>query len=321
MFLWNNRLWTRIELLRRLLNFFESIAVTDQASLHAWVKTASFETDWKNRVKGLGIAVFEWLKIRCGVDTIKPDIWVINFAKRVVGRKLSEQVLVDCFSNIAPLVGEKMTTLDVTIWFFEHNAMATTDSPGLRLIAWHTLQTELKEKLAQTEALNDFTWQVVLDDSHQLRYQASGLTMTPNRSWFGTDTATTANSNPKSKTKTNSNANAKTVPSKTSLRLHQSNWTEGLWLELHVCHDEALPIPLSAELQQHLADLNPDCDSGSGWEWDWNIVNDSQFIATLDMEQDMLMNPAMTLEELAVWVTQLVGITIDAMTQLTLNNS
>lgn len=72
--LWNNRHWTRIELLRRFLQFLEQRQLTDQPSLHAWAKQASFERDFKGQVKGLGIAVFHWLVIRCGADSIKPDV-------------------------------------------------------------------------------------------------------------------------------------------------------------------------------------------------------------------------------------------------------
>lgn len=74
--LWNNRHWTRIELLRRFLHFLEQHQLTNQPSLHAWAKQASFERDFKGQVKGLGIAVFHWLVIRCGADSIKPDVWV-----------------------------------------------------------------------------------------------------------------------------------------------------------------------------------------------------------------------------------------------------
>ena len=84
-YLWGNYHWTRIALLRQFLDFLTSINVTDQPSLHAWARKADFERDFKGKVKGLGIAVFHWLLLRCGVPTLKPDIWVINFAKRVVG--------------------------------------------------------------------------------------------------------------------------------------------------------------------------------------------------------------------------------------------
>jgi len=275
LFLWSNRHWTRIELLRRLLSFFESVGITDQPSLHAWTKAANFETDFKDRVKGLGIAVFHWLQIRCGVDSIKPDVWVINFGKRVVGKRISEKVLVDTFGKIAPLVGESIAASDLTIWHFERVSMAVKDSPELRLIAWNMLKTGIEEQL-RSEVLCDFNWRVVLDERHMLRYEQSGLTMTPDRSLFG-----------------------ETVPGETSITLRQSVWTERLELKMLVRHDTALPLPLFKKLQEGLAD--------SHWEAD----NDPYFSASLDFEEDMLMSPGMTIEELAKWIEMMVRKTLD----------
>lgn len=145
--LWNNAHWTRIELLRRLLTFLASIHVTDQPALHAWARKADFERDFKGKVKGLGVAVYQWLLIRCGVSTIKPDIWVINFAKRVIGRKLSEGNLVEVFTSISPLVGEQLDAIDITIWHFEKMAMATTDVPAMRVVYWYKLRQQLEQQL------------------------------------------------------------------------------------------------------------------------------------------------------------------------------
>ena len=134
-YLWGNYHWTRIDLLRRFLDFLTSVNVTDQPSLHAWARTADFERDFKGKVKGLGIAVFHWLLLRCGVPTIKPDIWVINFVKRVLAsdRNISEKKLVQAFHDIAPLIGESLEAIDLTIWYYEKMAMATTDVPQLRI--------------------------------------------------------------------------------------------------------------------------------------------------------------------------------------------
>jgi hypothetical protein len=44
------------------------------------------------------------------VSTIKPDVWVIKFAQRVMGRRLLEKALVALFHEIAPWVGESLTT-------------------------------------------------------------------------------------------------------------------------------------------------------------------------------------------------------------------
>ncbi len=264
LFLWSNRHWTRIELLRRLLEFFESVGVTDQPSLHAWIKTATFEADFKGKVKGLGIAVWEWLRIRCGIDSIKPDIWVINFAKRVVGKRISEKALVDTFGRISPLVGESLSTIDVTIWYYEKLAMATDDNPELRLIAWNMLKNELEAKLRE-EVLPEFNWQLILDERQRLRFEQAGLMILPDRSLFG-----------------------EAVPGTTSACIRQSSWEKGLQLEMMIRHDTSLPLPLFQKLQEKLAEQH------------WEASNEPYFSASLDFQEDMKMTPAMTVAELAV---------------------
>lgn len=269
MFLWSNRHWTRIELLRRLLDFFESIGVTDQLSLHAWIKTATFESDFKGKVKGLGIAVWEWLRIRCGIDSIKPDIWVINFAKRVVGKSISEKALVDTFGRISPLVGESLSTIDVTIWYYEKLAMTTDDNPELRLIAWNMLKNELEAKLRE-EVLREFNWQLILDERQRLRFEQAGLMILPDRSLFG-----------------------ETVPGTTSACIRQSSWEKGLQLEMLIQHETSLPLPLFQRLKENLAEQH------------WEASNEPYFSASLDFQEDMKMTPQMTIAELAVWVAKM----------------
>lgn len=266
-FLWNNNHWQRVDYLRQLLVFFESIGVTDQASLYAWAKNAVFENDWQGKIKGLGIAVFHWLQIRTGVESaIKPDVHVINFAKRVVGKKLSEKALVQAFSEIAPLVGETLAAVDVSIWHWGKLSMATKDAVGLRLIAWNLLKAGLEEKL-RAAVLSDFNWRVVLDDRHQLRYDDAGLTMLPDRSLFG-----------------------ETVPGETSVSIRQAVWSEALTLEIMIRHDTSLPLPLFKKLQACLA------------EDFWEAANDPHFVATLDFEEQMMIDPGMTIDDLAQWV-------------------
>ena len=266
-FLWGNFMWTRIALLRKLMAFFESVGVTDQASLHAWAARSTFERDFKDRVKGLGIAVFHWLQIRCHVDSVKPDVHVLNFGKRVIGRRLSEKVLVDAISQIAPLVNQSMATVDVTVWFWGRLGMAD-DKPGMRLIAWNMLKTGLEERLRE-EVLQDFNWRLILDSPEKLRFSEAGLTIQPDRSLFG-----------------------ELVPGTTSATIRQSPWTEGLELEMMIRHDTSLPLSLFEKLQEKLG------------EQYWEAANDPHFTASLDMDDSMMMTAPMNFQELAEWVAE-----------------
>jgi len=276
-FLWGNFLWTRIALLRQFIVFLESVGVTDQASLHAWASRATFENDFQGKVKGLGIAVFHWLQIRCNVDSVKPDVHVLNFGSRAIGRRVSEKVLVDAISQVAPLVGQSMSTVDVSVWYWGRLSM-NDDLPGLRLIAWNMLKNGLEEKLRE-EVLSDFDWQLILDDKHKLRYDEAGLTILPNRSLFGD-----------------------AVPGTTTATIRQSVWTEGFALEMIICHDTALPLPLFKELQENLA------------EHDWEAANDPNFTASLNLEEDMKLTPPMNFVELVDWIAEMIEKTLPGLT-------
>lgn len=93
--LWGYNLWTRARQLRDLATYLRRIGVTNQDSLRRWAKSSNFKRDFEGRVKGLGIAVYHWLVMRQGVDTVKPDVHVRRFAENAVGRGLTDQDVVD----------------------------------------------------------------------------------------------------------------------------------------------------------------------------------------------------------------------------------
>jgi len=123
--LWGYDLWTRAQMLRSLVGYFASIGVTDQHALKRWATTATFERDFKGRVHGLGPAVFQWLVMRQGVDTVKPDVHVHRFADRVVGRPLSDADVVTVIEAAARRLGRPAHRLDWAIW--EAGRAATSD--------------------------------------------------------------------------------------------------------------------------------------------------------------------------------------------------
>src|SRR5437868_10434 len=78
------------QLPRGLVAFFDSIGVRDAEALKRWATSAQFKRDFEGRVRGLGPAVFQWLVMRQGVDTVKPDVHVHRFAEAAVGRPLND---------------------------------------------------------------------------------------------------------------------------------------------------------------------------------------------------------------------------------------
>jgi hypothetical protein len=114
-YLWGNNHWTRAETLRRLVPFFES-GVTDQDALVGWARSAEFRRDFEGRVKGLGYTTFQWLTMRCGIETVKPDVHTRRFTQRCLGRPLTDSDIVELVTRAAKLLGMPARSLDLAIW-------------------------------------------------------------------------------------------------------------------------------------------------------------------------------------------------------------
>lgn len=119
-YLWNNNHWTRAKFLRKIISTLERKGVKGQASLEKWVKKADFHNDVKGQIKtkehSIGVALFHWLSLRVGVDTIKPDVHIINFVTDAVGRKPSQKDVIDGLIKVAKQTKRKAALLDAAIW-------------------------------------------------------------------------------------------------------------------------------------------------------------------------------------------------------------
>jgi hypothetical protein len=115
-YLWGYNFWTRAQQLRELVRYFRSIGVVDQDRLKQWSLTSTFKKDFEGRVKGLGPAVYQWLVMRQGVDTVKPDVHVRRFAEAAVGRRLNDQDVIELTTRAAATIGIKAFELDWRIW-------------------------------------------------------------------------------------------------------------------------------------------------------------------------------------------------------------
>jgi hypothetical protein len=67
-------------------------------------------------VKGLGPAVYQWLVMCQGVDTVKPDVHVRRFAESAVGRGLRDWEVVEITTEAAKRLDVKAIELDWRIW-------------------------------------------------------------------------------------------------------------------------------------------------------------------------------------------------------------
>ena len=121
-YLWGYKYGNRLQQLRELLAYFDSVGVTDQEGLRRWAMWSDFERDFKGRVKGLAFAVYKWLVMRQGVETIKPDIHVKNFLRRTTSRAFTDQEAVSILERVAKDLNRPANELDWSIWETERNA-------------------------------------------------------------------------------------------------------------------------------------------------------------------------------------------------------
>jgi len=114
-YLWNYRLWTRVRQLRALVAYFDGLGISTIEELKEWARMTTFK-DFEGRVKGLGPAVYRWLVMRLGVDTVKPDVHVVRFVSRAVGRPVSEAESVQGLEVAAKQLGVRANILDWSVW-------------------------------------------------------------------------------------------------------------------------------------------------------------------------------------------------------------
>jgi hypothetical protein len=124
-YLWGNKHWTRIGWLRGFVAFLEQESLTTQEQLREWANACDYERDFRGRVKYLGIAACQWLRMRLGVDTVKPDVHTHNFVKHAIGRPLSDTSLVKVIEAAARALNVRARRLDGAIWEHQRGAPGT----------------------------------------------------------------------------------------------------------------------------------------------------------------------------------------------------
>ncbi len=129
-YLWEYNHWKRVEQLRGLVRYFRSIGVIDQERLRRWAARSNFPRDFEGRVRGLGIAVYQWLVMRQGVNTVKPDVHVHRFAAAAVGRPLTDREVVEVVTQAAQRIGLNAYELDWRIWEAARGGPPTSTTPS-----------------------------------------------------------------------------------------------------------------------------------------------------------------------------------------------
>jgi hypothetical protein len=120
-YLWGNNHWTRVHMLRGLADYFESQGVSTLEDLQAWAARSDFKRDFQGRVKGLGPAVYHWLIMRSGVESAKPDVHTRHFIEAALGRRASDDEIIEAISLAAKRLGWSTRELDWSIWEHERS--------------------------------------------------------------------------------------------------------------------------------------------------------------------------------------------------------
>lgn len=124
-YLWGNAYGNRIGWLRGLVRWAREQNLTNQDQLREWAHASDFRRDFSGKVKWLGISAYCWLVMRLGVDTVKPDVWLHAFVKRVLDRDLDDVALVEAVTEAARRVGRRARELDAGIWENERGGPGT----------------------------------------------------------------------------------------------------------------------------------------------------------------------------------------------------
>lgn len=122
-YLWGNNHWKRIEWLRGSVALLDEEGLTSQDRLREWAFACEYDRDFRGRAKNLGIAACQWLRMRLGVDTVKPDVHTHAFVTSAIGRRLDDWGVVTVIEAAAHHLKMKARRLDATIW--EHQRGAT----------------------------------------------------------------------------------------------------------------------------------------------------------------------------------------------------
>ena len=133
-YLWGNRHWTRASLLRQLVTLFSSQGICSIEALRSWARTSSYERDFQGRIRGMGFAIYKWLVMRQGVETVKPDVMIRRFVESTTGRAgVSDEALVDAVERAAKQLGKKANQLDAAIWEYQRKQIAKPRGPRICL--------------------------------------------------------------------------------------------------------------------------------------------------------------------------------------------
>ena len=307
--LWNVEAPGHVRALRVLLWFMAAYDVTELAQWHAWMGTPGFEEALRESLDTLGaVAVVLLWQAKSGRTD---HAWVLRFARRALGRSVSEGHAMLAFRHAAEAMGTPQLVLARQVAHLERAAVGIDDTPGLRVLWWQCVAEALQVHIAQEQGNGDMDgtshqpvdaagtdeaveigttansdeWRVELSPAAALRYAEAGVVLEPQVRALRADT-----------------------PVATAMRLSQKSWAQGLglWLEiegegrLSVAHQAAIAERFEAVGHQapQLRQVNATGSQRATWlaTWRWeDAVWMSRKMAVADVRrwaQDTALNAA-----------------------------
>ena len=232
--LWNVEAREPVRALRVLVWFMAAYGITEPEQWHAWMRTVGFEEALRESLDTLGaVAVVLLWQAKSGRTD---HAWVLKFARRAMGRSVSEGHAMLAFRDAAEAMGVPQLVLARQITHLERAAMGAGDAPGLRVLWWQCVAEALQVHIAQEQGKGDMDstnhqtvdadtdeaaesgttanndeWRVELSPAAALRYAEAGVVLEPQARALRADT-----------------------PMATALRLRQKSWAQGLglWVEI-----------------------------------------------------------------------------------------
>lgn len=232
--LWNVEAREHVRALRVLVRFMVAYDIAELVQWQAWMGTPGFEEALRESLDTLGaVAVVLLWQAKSGRTD---HAWVLRFARRVLGRSVSEGHAMLAFRDAAEAMGTPQLVLARQVAHLERAAMDVDDAPSLRVLWWQCVAEALQAHIAQEQGnagmdgtshqtvdtdtdeaaesgvtANSDEWRVELSPAAALRYGEAGVVLEPQARALRADT-----------------------PMATAMRLSQKSWVQGLmlWLEI-----------------------------------------------------------------------------------------
>jgi len=129
--LWEYQDKERVVRLRSLSQKFMGLkaklnAGDDLETLRLWANGAVPEDSKTFRIKGVGIATFQYLRILSGVDTVKPDVHLHQAVMDAIGSRCSDFDLIRLIEATARRMEVPARKFDYAVWeYYSNSARAT----------------------------------------------------------------------------------------------------------------------------------------------------------------------------------------------------